>query len=414
MNTAALECSPAPLSSKGAMSKFVCKRYGDGFEALGCGQLTSGLRAVVFAVAVTSASIACTVSGIAQEIEFGDAKIAAADISAHGQIHRTTNGTTIVAKEAISTRTLDAARLPTRIFASDSFWYRPIPKDAPLHPNSDNFAADFLQQMKAHYGHVGINTNKFSAPIYPVGPAVPKVAVQVWDCQNKGYLDKGLAKQIASVPIPPYALPADGSDAHMVVYQAASDSLWEFWKARNIDGQWQACWGGGMQSVSKSNGIWPRYYGPTATGLSFIGGIITVDELRRGRIDHVMAIALAQVDDWRVVSWPANRSDGYNPSKLPNRIPEGLRFRLDPTVDVDALKLHPIAKIIAKAAQTYGFVVSDKGGAIMLFAEDPKRFTTLGQPNPYPELWNGAPSYAVLAHFPWGRLQFLPMNYGRP
>jgi hypothetical protein len=28
-----------------------------------------------------------------------------------------------------------------RVFAPDSFWYRPIPEDAPLHPNSTNYAA---------------------------------------------------------------------------------------------------------------------------------------------------------------------------------------------------------------------------------------------------------------------------------
>ena len=31
---------------------------------------------------------------------------------------------------------------------------------------------------------------------------------------------------------------------------------------------------------------------------------------------------------------PAQRSDGYNPRNLPNAISEGMRFRLDPAVDV--------------------------------------------------------------------------------
>lgn len=320
----------------------------------------------------------------------------------------------VAASEAASAKAHDAGRLPAHVFAADSFWYRPIPKDAPLHPDSENLAREFAHQIKAYYGHVGINTGRFSSPIYIVGPEVRPSTVTQWDCQKRGHLDKRLAEQWRAVPIPSYAEPAQDSDGEMTVYQPSTDTLWEFWKARKVDGQWQACWGGSMPNVSKSDGTWPRYYGATATGLPLIGGMITADELRRGQINHVMGIALVQVERWNVVSWPANRSDGYNPSKLPNRIPEGLRLRLDPTVDVDALRLNPVAKIIAKAAQTYGFVVWDKGGAIVLRAEDPKRFTTVDQPDPYPALWKGMPSYKILAGFPWDRVQFLPMNYGRP
>jgi hypothetical protein len=315
---------------------------------------------------------------------------------------------------AASAEVLGPRRPSGHIFAADSFWYQPLPKDVPLHPNSEGFARDFVRQFKTYYGNVSINTGRYSAPIYVVGPEAATNTVMQWDCQKRGHLDKRLEEQWRAVPIPPYAEASEDSDGEMVVYQPTTDTLWEFWKARKVDDQWQACWGGRMLNVSKSNGIWPRPYGAVATGLPLLGGMITVDELRRGRIDHVMGIALVNAEHWNILSWPANRSDGSNPSKLPDRIPEGLRFRLDPAVNVDALRLHPIGKIIAKAAQTYGFVVWDKAGAIVLRAEDPKRFTTVGQPNPYPELWNGARSYAILAGFPWDRLQFLPMNYGRP
>jgi hypothetical protein len=300
------------------------------------------------------------------------------------------------------------------VFDVTSFWYEPIPTDAPLHPNSANFVIDFLRQMKSFYGSVGINTNPYSSPIYIVGADTATVSVAQWDCQNRGYRDKQLDQQWLEVPIPPYAEPSDGTDSEMTIYQPSTDTMWEFWKARNSGGQWQACWGGRMLSVSKNKGIWQHPYGTTATGLPFLGGLITVDELRRGTINHAIGIALVETENWNVFSWPANRSDGYNPLHLPNRIPEGLRFRLDPSVDINAIKLHPLAKIIARAAQIYGFVVWDKGGAVTLRAENPKRFTVIGQPNPYIELWNGTPSYRILAGFPWDRLQFLQMNYGRP
>jgi len=300
------------------------------------------------------------------------------------------------------------------IFAPGSFWYIPLPANAPLHTNSANFVAEFLRQKQTYYGTVSINTSAYASPVYVVGPEVPAVKVTEWDCHGNGWMDPELARQWNAVPIPSYAEPADGTDAEMTVYQPSADTVWEFWQARKTNDLWQACWGGRMQHASRSNGIWQKPYGTTATGLPFLGGQITADELSRGEIRHVMGIALVDVERWECFSWPANRSDGYNPSQIPNRIPEGLRFRLDPDVNVEALDLHPVGKVIARAAQKYGFVVWDKAGAISLRAENPKSRTRLGKADPYPALFNGTPAYALLKGFPWEKLKFLPMDYGKP
>ena len=302
----------------------------------------------------------------------------------------------------------------TTIFAPTSFWYVPIPADAPLHPNAARFVAEFLRQKQAYYGTVAINTKAYASPVFVAEAKTPTVSVTEWDAQKKGFADPALAEQWRAVPIPAGAEPAEGTDAEMTIYQPATDTLWEFWQTRKVDGQWQACWGGRMQKISQDQGIWQHPYGTTATGLPFLGGQITAEELQRGEIKHVLGIALVDAENWDIYSWPANRSDGYNPNKEPNRIPEGLRFRLDPAVDVEALRIHPVGKIIAKAAQKYGFVVWDKAGAITLRAQNPKSYTKLGQPDPYIALFNGKPEYAILDGLPWDRLQFLPKDYGKP
>jgi hypothetical protein len=301
-----------------------------------------------------------------------------------------------------------------RVFAPTSFWYAAIPADAPLHTNSAVFVTEFLRQKKAYYGTVAINTTAYASPVYIVDADVPTVRVRKVDCQNNGYIDKLFDAEWAAVPIPTTAEPADGTDGEMTIWQPSTDRMWEFWQARKTGGEWQACWGGGMEHVSKSNGIWPHNHGTTATSLPFMGGQITAEELRRGEINHALGISLVDLEKWQIRSWPATRSDGWNPKGLPNRIPEGLRFRLDPKVDVAALKLGRAGKIIALAAQKYGFVIWDKAGAITLRAENPKSFTTRGLPDPYPELFEKKPGYAVLEGFPWERLQFLPMDYGKP
>jgi hypothetical protein len=307
-------------------------------------------------------------------------------------------------------------RSPTlQVFSPKSFWYTPIPAQAPLHENSANFVTEFLRQKKAYYGNVTINTKDYASPIYIVEKDTPTVAVKFWDCQNKGYIPKELEDQWKRVPIPAYAEAAEGTDQEMTVYQPSTDTVWEFWQMRkNDDGKWVACWGGRMEKASKSDGIFPDRFGTTATSLPFLGGQITVAEMKAGRIDHAMGISLVDLEHHSVISWPASRSDGYNPGKTPNRIPEGQRFRLDPSVDVDALKMHPVGKAIAKAAQKYGFVVWDKAGAISLRAENPKGYTLVGEPNPYPGIFKETPSYAILNGFPWDKLQFLPMDYGKP
>jgi hypothetical protein len=274
--------------------------------------------------------------------------------------------------------------------------------------------AEFLRQKKAYYGTVGINTTAYASPVYVAAADTPTVQVREWDCFKKGWQDQGLAEQWAAVPIPAHAEPADGTDMEMTIYQPATDTLWEFWQMRRTNGQWEACWGGRLANASQSAGYFPNRYGTTATSLPFLGGQIRPEELQRGEIKHALGIALVDCEKWDVYSWPATRSDGYNPEAVPNRIPEGLRFRLDPKVDVESLAMHPVGKIIARAAQKYGFVVWDKAGGISLRAQNPKSYTRLGLTDPYPALFKGTPQYAILEGFPWEKLQFLAMDYGKP
>ena len=310
------------------------------------------------------------------------------------------------------------ATTKSAIFSSTSFWYQAIPVDVQLHANSSNFVKEFMRQKSAYYGHVNINLTSFSSPIYYAEDSTKKVKVTQWDCQHKGFKDKSLAEQWAQVPIPEHAVPAKGSDAEMTVYHPSTDTLWEFWRMQKQQGEWQACWGGRMINASKNEGVFNSFYGTTATSLPFIGGQITAEELKSGEINHVIGISLVDIEKSSIFSWPAHRSDGYNPNKAPNRIPEGLRFRLDPTINVDALKMHPIGKIIAKAAQKYGFVVWDKAGAISLRVQNPYSYMDSKQlnqlVNPYEALFAGTKTYAILNGFPWEKLEFLPMDYGKP
>lgn len=299
-----------------------------------------------------------------------------------------------------------------RIFADDSFWYKPIPTVAPLHANSSNYVKEFLRQKTTYFGTVNINVTSYTSPVFYPDWMTKKVNVTEWDCQGKGYKSAELKEQWTNVPVPHWAIPAKGTDSEMSVYDAATDTLYEFWRMRkNAAGNWEACWGGRLQNAKTNPGAFKTYWGTTATSLPFIGGQITAEELAAGEIKHAIGISLVDIEHKTVFSWPAQRSDGVNLLNLPNRIPEGARFRLDPTINVDALPMSKAGKAIAKAAQTYGFVVWDRAGALGLRVQNSYSYTQMGKPNPYPALFENKPSYAVLNGFPWDKLQFMPMHY---
>jgi hypothetical protein len=208
------------------------------------------------------------------------------------------------------------------------------------------------------------------------------------------------------VPLPSGAGPSPDSDAALVAWQPSTDTLWEFWRLRRgPNGQWQADWGGRIDHVSASPGSYvPPHpgWGASASSLSIAGGLITESELRRGHIDHALAIGLPTVRA-DAFALPAMRTDGQVAGA--DRVPEGAHFRLDPSLDLGALGLPPVTRILAEAAQRYGLVVRDRGGAVVLYAQQP----TPPAPNPYPALFGGSPA-AVLRPFPWDRLQLLRMD----
>jgi hypothetical protein len=214
-----------------------------------------------------------------------------------------------------------------------------------------------------------------------------------------------LQQQFNAVPIPPGAKPAAGTDEELTVWQPSTDKLWEFWKlAQSASGTWSARWGGEMDSVSTSPGYFTHRglttnWGATATGLPLLGGLITFADIQRGYINHALALAIPHATRG-VFSWPAQRTDGAYTDAV--AIPEGTRFRLDPTVNIASLNLPSFDRMLAQAAQTYGVVVRDQAGAVTFVAQDPMTTGT----NPYPAAVGGSTA-AIIAKFPWAHLQVL-------
>lgn len=300
-------------------------------------------------------------------------------------------------------------------FPTNSVFHADV-RRARLAKNSPAMIANLRKQIRNHYGGIaGLNIDAYSASLAVASRRTEKVNLRLENCQDKSAMETrglfGPAGVFTGVPMPRDAVPAPGSDGHLAVWAPHEDRLWEFWRARRRpDGNWQACWGGRIDGVSRARGQFPPPYGVSASGLATAGYMITLEEGRAGQIDHAMGLVLVSPKaGW---SYPANRGDGT--SRDPNAIPEGTRLRLDPAVDLNSLRLPSFAAAIARAAQRYGFIVIDRGGAVTVMAEGGAQERRRTGVDPWPSILGSTPAHAQLVDFPWGNMQVIEHDWGKP
>jgi hypothetical protein len=302
---------------------------------------------------------------------------------------------------------------PFRLFSPSSIWNQPLSSGAAVDPASAglvaNLASTVLAEREVKTGP-WINTTSYSVPVYTVAGDQPTVRVAL----EKASSAPALQAAWEAVPLPADAHPAEGTDGVLVVWQPSTDRLWEFWRLSRLSDGWHASWGGAMQHVSSNVGVygpeaWPgaqSWWGDSASSLELGGGLITLEELQCGVIDHALAIALPQIRAG-VYASPAKREDGK--SSDPLSLPEGARLRLNPRLDLASLHLPRVTLMIAQAAQRYGIYVRDGARNVTFFAQDP---TPTGA-NPYigaEGYFAGMTPAQLLGAFPWNELEVLQME----
>src|SRR5687768_5419921 len=158
---------------------------------------------------------------------------------------------------ALAALVIPSAAAAQQPYAPDSFWDTPVAADAPLDPGSDERVADLQRQLTQWAPY--ISTTTYSSPVYtvPAGQGTVPVAL---DSDSPA---PELREAFAQVPIPAGAVPAVGTDGHMIVHQPSTDTMWEFWRAEKQANGWHASWGGKMNNVSTNPGF---YTNPTNWG----------------------------------------------------------------------------------------------------------------------------------------------------
>jgi hypothetical protein len=281
----------------------------------------------------------------------------------------------------------------------------------PVDQNSSAYVANLVAQYESAYGAVGVNFNR---PVYevPAGQAMVPISVSSGcnDFTGDQATPNGSGASGTEVPIPSYAQAGNSSDNILTVYQPSTNRAWEFWEAVNTgNGTWSACWGGEL-NMATSNGIFPDPYGETAAGISNLATEITESDVASGSIHHAIAMEVLgdQCDRSATSSdgglYPADRTDCSN--SIAGAPAEGQWFRFPANLAMPS-GLSPFAQMVFKAVQTYGMVVVDQGGAVMLEADEPSVWSEQGNSgtDPITASESGLPEYQLVASLPWQDLE---------
>lgn len=323
--------------------------------------------------------------------------------------HRRRASAAALASMAILTCVPPVASAAPEFFGPDAFFNQRVDAEPRLDRDSRLYASELRRQVREHSATVAIR--RYSVPIRRVSSTQPNVRVTI-DAPGA----QRLQALMASVPVPARAAGAAGTDGALAIYQASTDTMWEFWRFRKEEDGFHADWGGRVQDVGSSPGYYRSlfdpdsgdalekpFFGVNATHTNLLGGVITVPELRSGRIDHALALAIprARAGVWAL---PATGTDGAEASA--SAIPEGARFRLDPDLEIDRLDLPPMTEMMARAAQRYGVLVVNTAETVAFVSEDPAGRTQ----DPYPKILDGLRPEEIAAAFPWEHLQTLPLE----
>lgn len=185
---------------------------------------------------------------------------------------------------------------------------------------------------------------------------------------------------MAPVPVPAggaiegeagYSCTGDG-DCHLLVLHEPTNRLYEMWRADITNG----VFGGGclaiweLDRIYSSSGRGEQCTSADAGGFPITRLLFTADELAAGSIDHAIRFILPNSRiQAGVYVHPATHAGGPTGQGMP---PYGARFRLRADYPLSSLPDEG-TRIIARAMQRYGMILSDGGNIALTAAAD--RFT---------------------------------------
>jgi hypothetical protein len=191
---------------------------------------------------------------------------------------------------------------------------------------------------------------------------------------------------LAPVPVPPggavegetgYAC-IGGGDCHLLVVHQPTHKLYEMWRADITGGLYNGgVFSGGCLAIWDLDRIYPpsgrgeQCTSADAGGLPMVPLLFTADELQAGAINHAIRFILPNARiQAGVYVHPATHAGGPTGQGMP---PYGARLRLRADYPLASLP-DDGTRVIARALQRYGMILTDGGNIALTAAND--RFTT--------------------------------------
>lgn len=145
-----------------------------------------------------------------------------------------------------------------------------------------------------------------------------------------------------------------GGDRHVLIVDRKTCRLFELYDVHHRNGRWTA--GSGATWSLTSNKLRPPgWTSADAAGLPILPGLLRLDEVQAGRVDHAIRFT-TDITDRRYV-WPARHQAGsVNDRSYP---PMGARFRLKASFPISSYRKD--TRVVLRAMKRYGLVLADNG-----------------------------------------------------
>jgi len=233
------------------------------------------------------------------------------------------------------------------VFPADNVWHSDISK-LPVHARSAPWMASMdgaSTDLHPDFGSSG-EPMPYGIPYIVVGSSHADVPIDF------AYVDE-------SDP-GPYPFGTDtpiegGSDRHAIMIDRDACKLYELFDAEYAPGGGSTAGSGAIWNL-ESNALRPAgWTSADAAGLPIFAGLVRLDEVKAGKVDHAIRMTASQTDKSYV--WPARHQAGAATNE--NLPPMGARFRLKAGFNTSGFRSD--TKTILVAMKKYGMILADNG-----------------------------------------------------
>ena len=251
------------------------------------------------------------------------------------------------------------------VFPADNPWNMNV-SSLPLHPNAAQIAASMNPTRALHPDWGNWSTDKYGIP-WASGTGAPPLPVTwtaSWGATESDPSPCPSGGGMFCYPIPGTA-PIEGgtgaptgADRHVLYVDTtgapAGCTLFELYNAQNFSGSGWTAANGAVFHLGSNALRTDGWTSADAAGLPILPGLVRVEEVIAGSIQHAMRFTMARTAQAYI--HPATHAAGATGADLP---PMGLRVRL--RADYAVSSAPAPAQVILRAMQTYGLLLADNG-----------------------------------------------------